>query len=259
VQAYLPSNVNSWKGQEVRHALEPLRQLAAARELAVVLVQHLNRRSDAVDPLARIADSQGIPQLARSVLVWGPDPSDEEGDQGAQKALTRAKNNLARSTVSATFTIVERTIGGGIKAPSLTRGEDRQIAADDVVSDHETRSATEEAAEWLRELLAAGPVPAKDVWKRAREVGIAERTLKRAKRNAGAISESTRDINGFAGWAWTLRSTNRDGPLDTLGTLGPLPQGKKANKANSSNGAKYEPQPTDAQIQAAFNLREKTA
>ncbi len=82
IQAYLPSSVNSWKGQDVRLALEPVRQLAADRGIAVVLVQHLNRRTDG-DPLARIADSQASPQLARSVMIWGPDPSDPEGDHGA--------------------------------------------------------------------------------------------------------------------------------------------------------------------------------
>ena len=65
IQAYLPASVNAWKGQDVRLALEPVRQLAADRAIAVVLVQHLNRRTDG-DPLARIADSQGIPQLARA-------------------------------------------------------------------------------------------------------------------------------------------------------------------------------------------------
>jgi putative DNA primase/helicase len=81
IQAYLPAAVNSWKGQDVRRALEPLRLLAAERGVAVVLVQRLNRRSDATDPLARIADSQGIPQLARSVLVWGPGPQRPRGRQ----------------------------------------------------------------------------------------------------------------------------------------------------------------------------------
>lgn len=85
----------------------------------MVLVQHLNRRSDAGgDPLARIADSQGIPQLARSVLVWGPDPADPEGDRGKMKALTRAKGNLTKATASATFTVVERVVTDQVVAPT---------------------------------------------------------------------------------------------------------------------------------------------
>ena len=239
IQAYLPSSVNSWKGQDVRLALEPVRQLAADRQLAVVLIQHLNRRADG-DPLTRIADSQGIPQLARSVMVWGPDPSDPEGDHGTRKVLTRIKGNLARSsTASATFTITEKAVAGGFRAPLLLRGEDAHITADDVIADHETRSAQDEAAEWLKALLANGPVPAKDGERQARDIGIAERTLKRARRKLGVLAEQVRSDNGITGWTWKLPDTHTytHGPLDTLGPLGPL--AKEANKANKANNATY--------------------
>ncbi len=70
------------------------------------------------------------------------------------------------------------------------------VSPDDVIADHETRSARDEAVEWLRALLAAGPVAAKDAQRQAREVGIADRTLKRAKLTAGVISEQDRDDGG---------------------------------------------------------------
>lgn len=219
IQAYLPGNVNAWKGQDVRQALEPIRQLAAERKLAVVLVQHLNRRTDAGDPLARIADSQGIPQLARSVLIWGPDPSDTDGDQGSTKVLTRAKGNLARAKDSATFTITEKTVTGNIKAPALVRGDDREISADDVVQDVETRTAVEEAAAWLREQLAAGPVGAKEITKRAAEVGFSTKTLNRAKKVAGVVSRPHRDESQeFTAWKWSLKDPIY--PNDHLGHVG---------------------------------------
>ena len=161
IQAYLSASVNSWKGQDVRLALEPVRQFAADRQIAVVLIQHVNRRADG-DPLSRIADSQGIPQLARSVMIWGPDPSDPEGDHGSHKVLSRVKANLARGTnTSASFTIAEKAVYGGIRAPYLIRGEDVHVTANDVIADQETRSAQDEAVEWLRSLLADGPNPPK--------------------------------------------------------------------------------------------------
>src|SRR5947207_2379229 len=83
---------------------------------------------------------------------------------------------------SATYTIGETTLPSGLVAPLLERGHDRHIEADDVVADRETRGAKEEAIVWLRELLADGPMPSPDVIKRAREDGISERTLNRAKR-----------------------------------------------------------------------------
>jgi hypothetical protein len=235
ISAYLPGNVNSWKGQDVRAALEPLRKLAAQHKVAVVLVQHLNRRSDTGDALARIADSQAVAQLARSVLVWGADPADPEGDQGKAKVLARAKGNLARSTASASFEIAEHVTASGIKAPALTRHADREVRADDLVADSETRTAADEAEAWLRDILADGPVPAREATKQAREVGIADRTLKRAKRAAGVVSESSRDDNGITGWTWSLEPVKKDGPLGTIGPLGTL---GKTQGAKDANGAK---------------------
>lgn len=238
IQAFLPSGVNSWKGQDVRQALEPLRQLAAERSLAVVLVQHLNRRQDAGDPLARIADSQGIPQLARSVLIWGPDPSDPDGDNGTGKALTRAKGNLARTKASATFTIAEKTVTDAIKAPTLERGADREVTSDEVISDAETRTAMDEATEWLQDILADGPVDAKEVHKQARDAGISERTLRRAKRPAGVVSESNRAETGIGGWMWRLKdpSINPLGHVGHVGHLG-IKVAKEAKVANVNGNA----------------------
>ena len=58
------------------------------------------------------------------------------------------------------------------------------LTADDLLrpdTSPEERSAQEEAKAFLRDTLAAGPVPVKDVKKQAREAGIAYRTLERAK------------------------------------------------------------------------------
>lgn len=216
IGAYYGTGVNSWKSQDVRAVCEPLRLLAKERRLAVVLVQHLNRRSDAGDALSRIADSQGIAQLARSVLVWGPDPADPEGDQGVRKAMTRAKGNLARSNASATFSIAERIVTGGINAPYLTRGDDATITSEDVVADRETRTATDEAVDFLRDLLADGPVAAKEGTARANEVGIATRTLKNAKSRLGVRSAPARGDKAITGWTWEL-------PEKTLCPLASLP------------------------------------
>jgi putative DNA primase/helicase len=236
VSAYMAAGVNSWKSQDVRLALEPIRQLAAVRRIAVVLVQHINRRSDG-DPLARIADSAGIPQLARSVMIWGPDPSDPDGDHGSRKALTRAKGNLARNDgTSATFTIVERDVTGGLRAPALAQGEDARIAADDVIADRETRSAREEASDWLKALLADGPVPAKDAQCKARDEGISDRTLRRARESLGVVTEQTREGDHIACWSWSLPAAYTNGHLGHVGHLGHL-DSNVANPAKDANTA----------------------
>ena len=222
VQAFLPPNVDAWKGQQIRLALEPVRQLAAERGFAVVLVQHLNRRQDG-DPLARIADSQGIPQLARSVMLWGANPTDDDVDS-PRKVLTLAKSNLARRPKqSAAFSIVERMVAGGIQAPALERGVDVEVSAGDIVADHETVTAKQEAIEWLRDRLADGPVGAKELRNQARDVGISDTTLKRARGDLRVVSESVRNENGIAGWVLRLPGLpGKPDPLDPVGPLDPL-------------------------------------
>lgn len=169
-------------------------------------------------------------------MIWGPDPSDPEGDLGANKVLTRVEGNLARgSNESATFSIVQKQVTETIAAPALIRGADTRVTADDVVADYETRSAREEAVEWLRALLANGPIKAKDAQRQAREVGISDRTLKRAKGAAGVISEQDRDDTSITGWIWRLRDPIYTyGPLDPLGTVGLLGQSKEANKSKDA-------------------------
>ena len=84
-----------------------------------------------------------------------------------------------------------------MRAPYLIRGDDMHITAEDVIADHETRSARDEAVEWLQATLADGPVAAKDIQRQARDAGIADRTLRRAKVNLRVVSEQNRGENGI--------------------------------------------------------------
>ena len=53
------------------------------------------------------------------------------------------------------------TVTASIVAPTLVRGGDQEIRAEDVIADAETRSVVDEAAEFLTHLLAGGPMEAK--------------------------------------------------------------------------------------------------
>jgi hypothetical protein len=82
------------------------------------------------------------------------------------------------------------------------------------------------------------PVEAKDALKKARDAGISDRTLKRARSRLRVRAEQVRDEGTIARWQWSLPTTYDDGLLGTLGPLGPLGKGaKEANGANNSNGS----------------------
>jgi hypothetical protein len=170
-----------------------------------VLVQHLNRRSDTSEALSRIADSQGIPALARSVLIWGASPDDPEGDQGTLKVLTRAKSNLARASSSLLFRIEEITIAGGINVPRLILIGESDVRAEDITADPETRSRTDEAIRFLEEFLVDGHKPAEEIKTAANEADITPKCLRIARER---VCSSFRPEGNHGPYHWQLRRQN---------------------------------------------------
>jgi hypothetical protein len=234
LSAYLGEKVDSWKTQHVRRALEPVRRLAQERSIAVVVVQHLNRRGDTPDALARIADSQGIPALARSVLIWGPSPTDPDGDRGSLKVLTRAKMNLARGSPSAAFQIEEATIENGIRAPRLIYDGESDASAEDVTADQDTRTQTAGAMAFLREQLADGPREAEAVKTAAEAADITPKCLRRARER---VARYYRREGNQGPYMWELL------PTDSRTT-------KRAFRGNLSKhrgNQEGQPVPTDGQ------------
>jgi putative DNA primase/helicase len=86
-------------------------------------------------------------------------------------------------------------------------GESELTAAEllGVPSDDQS-SAVEEAEEFLRTLLADGPVAQREVQVAARDAGISMSTAKKAKRELGVQSVAVRveGVRGVQGWSWSL-------------------------------------------------------
>lgn len=215
--AYIPGNFDSYKSQDVRRVLNPIGDLARERRLAVLLIQHLNRRADTLDALARIADSQGIP-VARSVLIWGPDPSDPDGDQGTAKVLTRAKNNIARGNAAAGFGIQTTEVPDAGSQPLLVHTGASDALASDVVSDQDARSRTQEAVLWLRDYLADGPKETEQGGRDASEAGISTKCLRSARER---VARSYRPGGNHGPYVWELKGGQpRATPLEEEGIHG---------------------------------------
>lgn len=65
------------------------------------------------------------------------------------------------------------------------------------------RAARDEAANFLRDELADGPVEAAQVWKQSREAGLAEATVKRTKTMIGIITRRKGEIGKRGGGKFT--------------------------------------------------------
>lgn len=207
LMAYLGEGVNAHRDQDVRRALAPLAQMAERTGVAVVLVRHLNKAASA-HALYRGGGSIGIIGAARCGLLVAADPDDDD-----RRVLAPIKANLARPPASLAFRLAP--IEGSDVARVEWIGEtphtarsllDVPVAEEDRAERDQERGARAEARAWLRDALAAGPVPAGDVQAAAKRDGVAPRTLDRAKGDLGVVASRQGGIADAGRWAWRLPS-----------------------------------------------------
>jgi len=212
LMAYLPGAVNSFRDQDVRRVLSPLATLAEEMNVAIILVRHLNK-GGGLQAIYRGGGSIGIIGAARTAFIIACDPEDEDA-----RVFASIKNNLARTPPSLSFSLedtdsgVARIAWGGISE----HGADALLA---IPSTAEERSALDEAKDYLLAELAEGPVEAQKIKRDARAYGIADRTLKRAKK---ALNVQARKEGFSRGWIWTLPEGGQESPKGAKKNNGPL-------------------------------------
>lgn len=201
ITAYL-GQVDSHRNAEVRAALAPLGELAAALDVAVVAVSHLNKGGSA-DALMRVTGSLAFVAAARAAWIVAKDPDDDD-----RRLFLPAKNNIGADSDGLAFSVVGVTIDGGSAGEietSRVEWEPEAVAVNmaDVMApgDSEERSATDDAADFLADTLRTGPVAAKEVQRQAKQAGLSDKALRRAKSRLNVKSQK----QGFSGeWVWAL-------------------------------------------------------
>jgi len=196
IMAFLPSGVDGSNDAQIRSVLAPLAVLANKVGAAVLVVRHLTK-SGRANPLYRGGGSIGIIGGARSGLLAARDPRDPAG---TRRVLASTKVNLAAPPPSLAYR-VEAAPNGSIRI--LWEGPTDHTATSllDDLSARDQRGALAEAREVLRQLLADGPKPVPAIQAEARQAGINERTLRRAREALGIVPRK----GGFrGGWLWEL-------------------------------------------------------
>jgi hypothetical protein len=206
LMAYLGDGVKTNDDHLVRRALEPLAEMAARVDAAVVAIRHLNKRVGD-DAIYRGGGSIGFTAFARSVLAVGRDPDDHD-----RVILAPIKLNVARRAASLAYRIVADDDYG--PAHIAWDGTSERTAEDligrtrDEAAGH---SQTVDLSLAMAELLQAngGSMPAAEACRALQDDGFSlgsRDNLKRARLQAGV--DSTKET--FAGgWVWTLRSSAR--------------------------------------------------
>lgn len=192
VSAYL-DGTDSYNNADIRALLAPLADLAARYKVSIVLVSHLNK-SGVGNALYRTMGTLAFVAAVRAAYIITKDQ-----ENPTRRLFMPAKNNLAADMGGLAYSIVEAENGAPLIAwenepVSMTADEALAVESDD-------RSATDEAMDFLRELLADGPMKASEAQKEARLAGISEKPLRRAREKLGIKPRK----DTFSGpWVWAL-------------------------------------------------------
>ena len=193
--------VDTHKTAEVRGLLSPLAAMAERTGCAILGVMHPNKNSHEGNLLYRISASLDFAAAARSVMVVARHP-----DNPDQRVMATVKCNLSAPPEPMSFGF---TLDGCFAWQGVTEVDISQLMGP---VDREDASALDEAKQFLREVLADGDMPAKDVLAEAREWGIHEKTLRRAVKDleidVARLGEAGK--KGGGKWVWRLPLATRD-------------------------------------------------
>lgn len=203
MNAYLGSDVDGYRDTDMRRALMPLAKMAERTSAAVVGLRHLTK-SHTGNALYAGGGSIAYVGAARAVLLVAADPDDEN-----RRVLAVTACNVAAPAPALGFELVPASEHDCARVQWNGTVEHQ---ADDLVTptSREERSDLADAVEWLRDFLAAqADAPAKDMENAARQKDISPRTLRRAKKQVGVISEK---VGGA--WRWRLPAESPVTPHD---------------------------------------------
>jgi rubrerythrin len=157
------------------------------------VLRHFTKGGGA-NALYRGGGSIGIIGAARIGLMVARDLKVDES--GRTVVLACFKNNLAQFPPALAYQL-ESVAGTQVARVNWIGGSLRTA---DSLLDTEERTQRDQASEFLEALLSGGPVSVKDIQREAREAGVSQRTLDRAKADLRVRAKKS----GLGGWYWEL-------------------------------------------------------
>lgn len=177
LQAYLGEGVDMHRANEVRPVLTTLGKLADKHGCAVLTITHL-RKSSSERAIYRGLGSIDFAAAARSILLVAEDP---DYATGRRRVMAHVKSSLAEKGPSIAYELRD----GAFYWAGVSTATPEALLAPRGLDDQGERRAFDEAVEFLRELLANGSVPAKEVVKAYEQAGLSRSTVFRAKHALG--------------------------------------------------------------------------
>ena len=194
------AGADTHRDASVRGILGPLACVASRADCAVVTILHTNKGSG-TKAAHRVSGSLGFTNAARMCWIIGAHPDDD-----TRRLMLPYKHNIIERPSGIGFQIIE----GAVRwSPEPIDIEADQLLA----NDNESGSERAKAVDWLVEYLALGPMPVAEIKSAAEAHCISWRSIERAKRVAGVISQ--REGYGKAGrFTWKLPDVAANDSID---------------------------------------------
>ena len=203
LQAYL-GGADMNKASEVRPLLTALGRLADEHGCAVLTVTHL-RKSSSDRAIYRGLGSIDFAAAARSILLVAEDPEDQSG---RRRVMAHVKSSLAEKGPSMAYELRD----GAFHWAGVSNATPEALLAPRGLDDEEPKRP--QVVEWLRELLAEGPVPSSEVEQRAAvELGASRATLWRAAKEVGVKTRKAGRV-----WVWELQNAHESRDSSSVST-----------------------------------------
>jgi len=198
--AYISGKSNTHKDSDVRKLLSPLQSLAIDTGALILLVVHLNKRSDA-NAQQKFNGSTAWIAVCRVAYIVA-----EDEDEGI-RYMVPVKNNIGDDRMGFTYEIQEKILNsenGEIKTSSIKWLGKTDRRADEILSKKRNQTTViEHAREFIQEELFKGPKYANEVIENAKNLGFSKSTINRAKKALDI--ESTKEGKN---WKWVLKDSS---------------------------------------------------
>ena len=184
IQAYIGDNVDMNRANVIQPRMTKFKETAEKTGCAIVLIGHMNKNSGGKANYRNLG-SIDISAAARSVLLVA-----KQNKSSDIKVLAQLKNNLAPLGTSLSFRFKDG------KVEWLSECE---LTVDELLSGAGIANKLSIAEDFLSAKLEDGMLLAKEIFDEASELGIGDRTLRKAKANLDVQS-----IKKDGMWYWKL-------------------------------------------------------
>ncbi|MBP7441290.1 MAG: AAA family ATPase [Acidovorax sp.] len=194
---------DSHKNTEVRRALQPLVDLAAKCDCAVLGITHFAKGGQGTDPAQRVVGSVAFTAVARVVMVAAKVKGDEEGQD--TRILARSKSNIGPDDGGFQYHLEQSEPLPGIHASHIAWGKAVEGTARELLTDPDDgpQDDASDAVELLRaELDSVLWTNSEDASRPLKAAGFSKKQIWAASKKVG-VERKKDGMKG--GWMWRLR------------------------------------------------------